>query len=116
MILQLIARKPALTRRAFCWVGFDSNALPCFDWEMTDPLDSVAASQLATAAILAALVATLARKGVLTDREVKETYESALLMIEEGQGTSPEAELVFAAARDLIEEHLRSSGEPPAAE
>lgn len=80
---------------------------------MSDPLDSVAASQLATAAILAALVATLARKGVLTDREVKETYESALLMIEEGQGASPEAELVFAAARDLIEEHLRATGDPP---
>lgn len=66
---------------------------------MSDPLDSVAASQLATAAILASLVATLARKGVLTDREVKETYESALLMIEEGQGASPEAELPFTAAQ-----------------
>lgn len=81
---------------------------------MTNPLDSVAASQLATAAILASLVATLARKGALTDREVKETYEAALMMIEDGQGASPdEAELVFAAARDLIEEHLRSAGEPP---
>ena len=77
---------------------------------MSDPLDSVAASQLATAAILAALVSTLTRKGLLTDAEVKETYEAALLMIEEGQGASPEAELVFSAARDLIEEHLRSSG------
>jgi hypothetical protein len=79
---------------------------------MSEPVDSVAASQLATAAILASLVATLARKGMLTDAEVKETYEQALLMIEQGRGTSPEAELVFAAARDLIEEHLRSSSEP----
>lgn len=74
---------------------------------MSEPLDSVAASQLASAAILAALVSALTRKGVLTDSEVRELYEHALLMIEEGQGDSPEAELVFAAARELIEEHLR---------
>lgn len=80
---------------------------------MSEPIDSVAASELATAAILAALVATLARKGLLTDAEVKDTYEQALLMIEEGQGTSPEAELVFATARELIKDHLWTSGVLP---
>lgn len=79
---------------------------------MSEPLDSVAASQLASAAILAALVSALTRKGVLTDSEVRELYEHALLMIEEGQGDSPEAELVFAAARELIEEHLRPNDDP----
>ena len=76
---------------------------------MSEPVDTVAASELATAAILASLVATLARKGLLSDAEVKETYQQAVLMIEEGRGLSPEAELVFAAARDLIEEHLRTA-------
>lgn len=75
---------------------------------MSGPVDSVAASQLASAAILAALVERLIQKGLLSTAEVREIYEHALLMIEEGQGTSPEAELVFAAARELIEEHLRS--------
>ena len=79
---------------------------------MSEPLDSVAASQLASAAILAALVSALTRKGVLTDSEVRELYEHALLMIEEGQGDSPEAELVFAAARELIEQHLRPGDGP----
>jgi hypothetical protein len=74
---------------------------------MSEPLDSVAASQLATAAILAALVPVLARKGLLTDDEVRELYEHALLMIEEGQGVSDEAAPIFAAARELIEQHLR---------
>ena len=62
---------------------------------MSEPLDSVAASQLATAAILAALVDTLARKGVLSSVEVRQTYEQALLMIEERQGVSAEAEFVL---------------------
>jgi hypothetical protein len=59
---------------------------------MGDDIDAVAASELATAAILGALVERLTLKG---------------LMIEEGQGASPEAELIFAAARELIEQHLR---------
>ena len=79
---------------------------------MSEPIDNIAASQLASAAILASLVAALARKGVISDREIKEIYEQALLTIAEGRGASPEAELVFAAARDLIEEHLRSPGQP----
>lgn len=74
---------------------------------MNEPLDSVAASQVATAATLAALVSALTRKGLLIEAEVRELYEHALLMIEEGQGVSPEAAPIFAAARELIEQHLR---------
>lgn len=79
---------------------------------MSEEIDAVAASELATAAMLAALVERLTVKGLLTDAEVREIYEHALLMIEEGQGTSPEAELIFAAARELIEQHLRPSDRP----
>lgn len=74
---------------------------------MGDDIDAVAASELATAAILGALVERLTLKGLLSDTEVREIYDRALLMIEEGQGASPEAELIFAAARELIEQHLR---------
>jgi len=74
---------------------------------MSNEVDAIAASELATAAMLAALFERLAFKGLLSDEEVREVYERALLMIEEGQGSSPEAELIFAAARELIEQHLR---------
>ena len=79
---------------------------------MSEPIDSVAASQVATAATLAALVSALARKGLLDDEEVREVYEHALLMIEEGQGASDEAAPIFAAARELIEQHLRPGWTP----
>lgn len=71
------------------------------------PLDSVAATELANGSILASLVSALHRKGLLSEEEVREVYETALLLLEEQQGTQPEIADIFDAARELIEQHLR---------
>ena len=67
---------------------------------------SAGAVALSTSAILAQLVAFLERRGDLTSEEVREIYEQALLMMEELQEDDDSG--VFAAARELIEMHLRS--------
>jgi hypothetical protein len=61
---------------------------------------------------LAALVSALQRKAALSDDEVRELYEHALLLIEEGQAESGAAGHVFEMARAVIEEQL-GSGRPP---
>jgi aconitase B len=73
-------------------------------------MDAIAASGLASAAILAALVQALIEKFVLTPEETREIYEAALLMIEETQSGGTEAADVLAMAREVIEEHLRAEG------
>ena len=75
-------------------------------------MDSVAASGLASAAILAALVQALVTKGVLTDAEVREVYEQALLLMETEEAASPTASMIFTTARELLEEHLRARDVP----
>jgi hypothetical protein len=73
-----------------------------------DPrIDAIAASDLSSAAILAALIGMLGAKGVLSDKEVREVYEQALLLLESHQGTEPELAPIFEAAREVIEEQLR---------
>ncbi|PWJ80597.1 hypothetical protein C7441_112139 [Pseudaminobacter salicylatoxidans] len=73
-----------------------------------DPrIDAVAASDLASAATLASLIGTLASKGLLSDQEVRDLYENALLLLETHQGTEPEMRHVFEAAREVIEAQLR---------
>lgn len=74
-----------------------------------DPrLDAVAASDMVSAAVLASLVGALANKGVLTDQEVHEIYESALMLLETRQGQEPEVRPIFEAAREIIEAQLRT--------
>ena len=73
-------------------------------------MDAVAASGLASAAILAALVQALLEKTVLSTEEAREIYEAALLMIEERQADAGDAVEVFAMARAVIEEHLLAEG------
>lgn len=70
-----------------------------------DAILSAGAVALSTAATVAALVAQLRRMGTLTEAMEREIYEQALLMLEESQGDDDSG--VFAAARELIEEHLR---------
>lgn len=73
-----------------------------------DPrLDAVAASNLSSAAILAALVGALGEKGVLSATEVREIYEQALLLLESGQGSEPEVQPIYEMARVVIEEQLK---------
>lgn len=60
---------------------------------------------LSSSAILSELVAALFRLGVLSDEQVREIYESALMALERNQ--HEEDDRVFIAARELIEMHLR---------
>ncbi len=66
---------------------------------------SAGAVALSTSAILAALVAHLRRIGAVSEETEREIYEHALQMLEEGQGDDDSG--VFAAARELIEGHLK---------
>lgn len=72
-----------------------------------DPIESVAASELVTSALVASLIPTLVERGVLSDRDAREVYEHALLMIETEQGDDPSVQRIYEAARELIEAHLR---------
>jgi hypothetical protein len=69
--------------------------------------ETVAATALSSASILAALVSHLRMRGVIGDLDVREIYEGALLMLETAQATSTDAKPIFAIARELVEEHLR---------
>ena len=70
---------------------------------------SAGAVALSTSSILASLVAHLRRTARLSEAEEREIYEYALLLLEEGQGDDNSS--VFAAARELIEMHLRTEGD-----
>lgn len=73
-----------------------------------DKVDYVAASDMVSASVLAALVARLRRIGVFSAEDEREVYEHALLLIEEQATTAPEEmQPVMAAAREVIEEQLR---------
>ena len=72
-----------------------------------DPVEAVTASHLVTSALVASLIPTLVERGVLSDRDAREVYENALLMIETDQGDEPAVRRIYEAARELIEAHLR---------
>jgi hypothetical protein len=73
-----------------------------------DPrIDSIAASDLSSAAILASLIGTLGAKGILSDDEVREVYEQALYLLEMHQGGEEETRSIYEAAREIIEAQLR---------
>jgi hypothetical protein len=58
-------------------------------------------------ALQAAMIQTLIRNHLITNEEGHEIYEQALLMLETNQ-TRSSAPVEFEAARELIEQHLRS--------
>jgi hypothetical protein len=72
-----------------------------------DPLESIAASGLVSASLIAALIPALVDTGVLSPRGAREIYENALLMIETQQSDDPSSKRIYEAARELIESHLR---------
>lgn len=72
-----------------------------------DPLESVAASDLVTSALVASLIPMLVDRGVLSPQDAREIYENALLLIEMQQGDEPAVQPIYEAARELIEAHLR---------
>ncbi|KRR22268.1 MULTISPECIES: hypothetical protein [Bradyrhizobium] len=70
-------------------------------------LELAIASSLMAGAMQAAIIQSMIRNHLITDEEGHEIYEQALLMLETNQvmTSSPD---VFEAARELIEQHLRS--------
>jgi hypothetical protein len=70
-------------------------------------IDALAASDLSSAAILAALIGMLGAKGVLSDAEVREVYEQALFLLESHQGEEIETQPIYEAAREIIDTQLR---------
>lgn len=75
--------------------------------DLVPRIDAVAANVIVSAATFAALVKMLRVKGQLTEQEVREVYEDALLMLEEHQGADPATDRIYEAAREVIEEQLR---------
>jgi hypothetical protein len=73
-----------------------------------DKVDAIAASGLVSASILAALVQMLAARGVLSDADTREIYQAALDLIAVQERSMPDARQVCAAAREVIEAHLRA--------
>jgi hypothetical protein len=72
-----------------------------------EPLEAIAASELASASLFASLVPALVTAGALSSLGAREVYENALLMIETRQGLEPGMQKVYEAARELIEARLR---------
>ena len=79
------------------------------DDENTFKINSVAASGLVSSSVLAALVGALGAKGVLSDDDVHDIYDEALLSLEaqQAQSDTPEMDEVYEAARRIIEMPLR---------
>ena len=70
-------------------------------------LELAIASSLMAGAMQAAMIQSMIRNHLITDEERHEIYEQALLMLETNQTRTSSPE-VFEAARELIEQHLRS--------
>ena len=70
-------------------------------------LNAIAASDLSSAAILAALIGMLDFKGILSDDDIREIYEHALALLKQHQIEEPELTRVFEAALEIIEAQLR---------
>jgi hypothetical protein len=70
-------------------------------------LELAIASSLMAGAMQAAMIQSMIRNNLITDEEGHEIYEQALLMPETNQ-TMTSSPDVFEAARELIEQHLRS--------
>jgi hypothetical protein len=67
-----------------------------------------AASSLMAGALQTAAIQCLVRNRLITPEEGREIYEQALLLLEANQ-TRSESPVVFEAAREMIEQHLRKS-------
>lgn len=72
-------------------------------------LQTTGAAALSTSSILASLIHHLRLKGALSDREITEIYEFALLMLEHEQGDDDGGVMVI--AREMIEDQLRPKNE-----
>ena len=72
----------------------------------TQSLNGVVAGNLVTSAAMAGLLRCLVHKGLLQAADIREVYESALLLLERQQGEVPQAQGAFEAARAMLEQQL----------
>lgn len=72
----------------------------------TQSLNGVVAGNLVTSAAMAGLLRCLVHKGLLQAADIREVYESALLLLEQQQGEVPQAQSAFEAARAMLEQQL----------
>ncbi len=68
--------------------------------------DAMAASNLVSSATMAGLLRCLVQKGVLQAADIREVYETTLLLLEQQQTAVPQAQASFSAARTVIERQL----------
>lgn len=71
--------------------------------------ETAVASILVSSAIMAGLLRCLVQKGMLKAADVREIYETALMLLEQQQATVPTKEAAFIAARAVLESSLRPS-------
>jgi len=72
----------------------------------TRSLNGIVAGNLVTSAAMAGLLRCLVHKGLLQATDVKEIYETALMLLEQQQGEVPQAQGAFEAARAMLEQQL----------
>lgn len=75
------------------------------------PSETAVASNLVSSAIMGGLLRRLVQKGVLAAADVRDIYETALLLLEQQQATVPTKEAAFIAARAVLENNLRRSAD-----
>jgi hypothetical protein len=74
---------------------------------MIDRIDSIAASQIVSAALVASLVQTLIEQAVLTEEHVTQIYQRAVQTVEMGGRNSSSNNASFKMAREILQSHLQ---------
>jgi ribosome recycling factor len=80
---------------------------------MEEEIKALAAAGLVSSVMRTSLIKQLHKKGLLSNADVREIHEDALLMLEERQGAARASQDAFELARELIEGLLRR---PPRSE
>lgn len=70
--------------------------------------EAAAAGTLVSSSTMAGLLRGLVQKGVLQPADIREVYETALLLLEQQQASLPHAAKAFLAARAIIERQLEA--------
>jgi hypothetical protein len=68
----------------------------------------MAASNLISSATMAGLLRCLVHKGVLQPADIREVYETALMLLEQQQSSLPTGQDTFIAARAALERNLQT--------
>ncbi len=70
--------------------------------------NAAVASNLVSSVTMAGLLRCLVQKGVLAPDDVREIYETALMLLEQQQANLPTRQEAFVAARAVLEDSLQS--------